>query len=540
MALGPGALSLLLQPTHVNNPARGDGVFQAARIQEEKQQNQWYRGQREQETAEQRRQFDVSHGFEQKKFDYLGQEKRRLEKAAAWDELLDADASQDPQKMLAAWQKARAKGINVPGYEEHLNNLFGEKKPAGTPAAAPADKKDAALSAELDKVQSDALEGIQGPFGSDIGKNVGQGIGDGWEVVETPPEARTAEPPMERSPFTGQMAPPAELGPPQGLAGGLHSAPQPQQPPGALVAYDEETGQAIGTVSPETAIARSRARLREALSPLVENARTPEEQRAAAIAMDTGQRGVGTMPVDKLIASAQERYDAELGRDTAKTVARGGKAAGTGEVAAGAPPDKTMYERAGRSPEEIRANIAIGNYVHTKLIQPAQRIHKTQERIRLVGLVRSLAAKAGSSSGLAQRQAIREVIRESEGARQTDADLNYILNAPGAIARLHMKLNEWVAGGTIPHNFKQQLLDYATLLSAWNRTKQEEARDYIYEQIMKDPTLRDSVTEEDAYRWAEQGARGAGGVADTPGISKKGRGSKSEVDSLVEELEGAD
>lgn len=597
MALGPGALSLLLQPTHVNNPARGDGVFRAADQLEQQRQNQWYRGQREQETAEQRRQFDVSHGLEQKKFDYLGQEKRRTEEMSVYDELLEAEASQDPQKMLAALNKARARGVTAPGYEEKINELFksgGEKgeatQPEETPTAQP-------------KPEAPTKGGIRGPI-------VGESIGDGWEVVETPPEA-TGEPerpaqwltnemeargeipvqPMpgwERSPFTGEMLPPLpqesvttqngmspqggpwndgvqrgpvgpiepipnhvggpqqptpipnHIGGPPGLRGGLPQGPAPQQAPapsGATVVYGSD-GKPLGTVDPETAMARSRERVRAALSPLTEQARTPEEKRAAAIAMDSGQRLVGSMTVDKIIQNAQERYDAELGRDTAKTVARGGKAAGAGEVAAGAPPDKTMYERAGRSPEEIRAIAAIGNYVHTKIIQKAQQVHNTKELQRVAGTARAVAAKVNKEGGFAQRQSIRDILRMTEGARQTDADLNYALRGDGALGQLHLKLNEYIASGTLPHNFKQQISDYATLLDAHNRDRQKKAAAYAREFAMQDTGLRDMVGEEDLAHWAEQAARGAMGEAIGP-TPKKATGNR-EVDSLVEELEGAD
>lgn len=517
MALGPGALSLLLQPTHVNNPASGQGIFRAAEQMENKKQNAWYRGQREQELDFQKRQHD----FEVGKFAYGVQDKKRLEEMSVYDEFLEAEALQDPQKMLAAWNKARARGVTAPNYEEKINQLF---KAQDTKGEGTAPETSPAAETAAPAPQKPPSGGIKGPL-------VGESIGDGWEVLETPPEAMEEEPrpaqwltnemeargeipvqPMpgwERSPFTGevlpplpqgsittQSGPPPGIGGPPGLRGGLPQSPAPQQPqapPGATVVYGSD-GRPLGTVDPETAMARSRERVRAGLSPLMENARTPEEKRAAAIAMDSGQRLVGSMTVDKVIQNAQARYDAELGRDTAKTVARGGKEAG-GAPAAGSGAG-SFTEDTGLESQDYRINQAAKS-----IAEGLKQAYNTRALNQAASAYRAMVANAKANTGPQNLAAVKHMLQITENGRLSNQDLEMALASGGRLNALHGQLMAWTAEGRLPPGYLKSVQAYGKVLEAIELEKRAEIYEEGLASIMGN-RLFASLAPEDQEWWA--------------------------------------
>lgn len=518
MALGPGALQLLLQPTHVNNPASGQGIHRAAELVERKRNSAWEQQQAGREFEHEKQ----KHDFEVGKFVHGVQDKKRLEEMSVYDELLEAEASQDPQKMLAALNKARARGVTAPGYEEKINNLY--KSDGGKGQATEPEK-----SPEAPAATPPPKGGIKGPI-------VGENIGDGWEVVETPPEAMAEggppprpaqwltnemeargeisvqpQPGWERSPFTGEMLPPlpqesitTQAGPPpagiagpQGLRGGLPQGPasqQPPAPPGATVVYGSD-GRPLGTVDPETATARSRERVRAALSPLMENARTPEEQRAAAIAMDSGQRLVGTMTVDKIVENAQQRYDAELGRDTAKTVARGGKEAG-GAPAAGSGAG-SYTEDTGLENQDFRINDSA-----RQIAEGLKRAYNTKALNEAVSANAAMVANAGANTGVQNLAAVKHMLQITENGRLSNQDLEMALASGGKLNQLHAQLMAWTAEGRLPPGYLKSVQAYGKVLQAIELEKRAE----IYEEglaSIRANRLFASLSPEDQEWWAQ-------------------------------------
>lgn len=117
MALGPGALSLLTQPTHIRNPARGTGMLEYTRQRDQRQKDAWYQQQREKEFEQQSDINERRFGLEEERFEYGKSETIRKEQAAAFDRLQEAIRSKNPDIVSAAVEDAARYGISVPGYQ---------------------------------------------------------------------------------------------------------------------------------------------------------------------------------------------------------------------------------------------------------------------------------------------------------------------------------------------------------------------------------------------------------------------------------------
>jgi hypothetical protein len=346
---------------------------------------------------------------------------------------------------------------------------------------------------------------------------------------------------MGLSPFTGQASSPGEQtlplpGLPQagiGGLGGLSPAPTPQ--PRGMVIVDADTGEELGTLDYDSASARAAARVGTVFDPLIANQRNGNEQRAAAIAKDTALRMLGQpgITVEEAIKEGHRRYDQEMGNETAKSVARGGKDL----------EDQTYggvsYEKGGRTPEQVRTSKSVADYVHMRIIQKAQNLYSTKELVNASAAASSIAAKMTDSNSVSQRGGIRDVIVMTEGKRGTDKDLNYALSGAGKLAQLHMELKSWTDGGDVPQQLKSKFQAYAHLLTALTKKQQAKAMRYAEELVYDDPGLYDfGLSPEDKAYWARQAKRGVAGQA--IGLSPRGKAEKEKGEAAVAEEEGGD
>jgi len=575
MALGPGAIGNLTQyiPYRAANP--GESFLRGVESREREQQNQWYRSQKEKEYD--RGIIEEDRNFALKTAEFASAEQRaaeaqRLRKAAAYDELLEAGRGNDPTRLRSAIYAAQAVGIGVDGAEDKLRELESgqsDQQPGPPGQEQPGTKKpmspeDQAISSELDKVRGDALKGL-----GDQTPQPGESIGDGWEVVETPPEAKTEAPApaqwltnemeargeipvqpgpgmgMGLSPFTGLAPSPGEQAlPPQSMPqagvgglGGLSPAPAPQKPRG-MVAYDMDTGEPLGAIDHERGSARAAEKVGYVFDALGSNARNDKEKRAAAIAKDTAIRMLGQpgVTIEEAIAEGHKRYDHETGNDTAKSVARGGKeeeSIPTGTYGGGFSQGTEIGQR------------------ELQLHDRAERMGKDMSGLHSVKNVNTAAAigsqllsQLKSGNSVSQNEVITHLIKMTQGAKSTDADRQFFLSSSGKLDQYELMFRRWAASGSLPPDFRKNIEAYVGLLQAHNLELKAAVYEKAYNRAMETvifsglpPELQEQFARQVANAAVGEGGGGRlRGEKTRESIKSREEGEKSKKSGRAEKL----
>ncbi len=518
MALGPGAIGNLTQyiPYRAANP--GESFLRGVESREREQQEQWYRGQKEKEYDRGVIEGDRDFALEAAAFESAEKrhaEAQRLRKAAAYDELLEASRGNDPTRLRSAIYAAQAVGIGVDGAEDKLRELEsgqGAQQPAAPGqgqlgAEKPMTPEEKALSGELDQVKADAMKGL----GGTETPQPGESIGDGWEVVETPPEAKAEAPApaqwltdemeargeipvqpgpgmglgMGLSPFTGQAPSPGEQalpppGTPQvgiGGLGGLSPAPAPQ--PRGMIAYDMDTGEPLGPIDHERGSARAAEKVGYVFDALGSNARNDKEKRAAAIAKDTAIRMLGQpgVTIEEAIAEGHKRYDHETGNDTAKSVARGGKeeeGIPTGAYGGG------FTEGTGIGPRELQLHDRA-----ERMGKDMSGLHSVKNVNGALGIGGQLLSQLKSGNSVSQNEVITHLIKMTQGAKSTDADRQFFLSSSGKLDQYELMFRRWAASGSLPPDFRKNIEAYVGLLQAHNLELKAAVYEKAYNRAME-------------------------------------------------------
>lgn len=258
----------------------------------------------------------------------------------------------------------------------------------------------------------------------------------GGPLPPAAPQQAAPPQPLQRQPPAQQASPPA----PQ---------PPPGPPPGAPMAPPGPQGSWA-----DQARAQMRGQVRDALQPLVDNAKNDDERAAALQAQKMAEGLVGTLKGgrDDAIKYGAELYEKLMGGLAAKRAAQGGGS--PGQIGGVAAPGKDWSAPT----KEGRARWKdADSHVRAWAKTQGSNIKFNEMNVRQQNLAAASSRLDGDSSALGQRVALGEAIKATFGARFSDTDLNTILDSGGLRARLEKTANFLVGGGELSATVKAQL-----------------------------------------------------------------------------------
>lgn len=362
-----------------------------------------------------------------------------------WQKQLDAPPKLDEKLFLSPGDsllKESAAGNQAAGYNKSL-----------TPRIAPAPIK--------------LEEGPQQPF---------QPFVKGGD--DKAPEPYIPEPPQAQQ---QAAAPPATPGPAQ-------AAPAPAQPPAPPAMAPQRFTVSRGgkdIMSLNRGIGPGPS-IEADFAPLLQNARTPEEKRAAQIAMQTATAVAQKEGLEKGRLAGKQAYDFELnnGRKT-----RIGTGKGVGEAGFGGTGlSKNEYEVG----EDQGAHFqAVVNDVKTRYQLP-----KMNAALRSVG---GMKAQLSTANGVADRNAVRQWIRTTDD-RISDSDFKSTMQGGGAWNQLKSLLGQYTDEGRLSPGYLKQLRDAASKMEAEINEQRSRAAEEAANIARTHPWFSNTDTEDIATR----------------------------------------
>lgn len=221
-------------------------------------------------------------------------------------------------------------------------------------------------------------------------------------------------------------------------------------------------------------------------APLIANARTPDEQRAAKIALETAKAVAQKEGIEKGRLAGKQAYDFEL-NNARKTRIGTGKGIGE-EGFGGTGLSKAEY---GVSEDQGDHFQAVVNDIKTRYQLP-----KMHAALRAVG---GMKAQLSTANGVADRNAVRQWIRTTDD-RISDSDFKSTMQGGGAWEQLNTLLKQYTDSGRLSPGYLKQLRDAASGMEAEIRNQQGRAAEDAANIGRTHPWFRNADTEDIANR----------------------------------------
>lgn len=204
-------------------------------------------------------------------------------------------------------------------------------------------------------------------------------------------------------------------------------------------------GQVIGTFDPTQINEARQDKLRSYLKAMRENDRAsmaaawrgPEGAAAAILDAVGGDPRAAEEVATKLAESARTQISAEY---------RAGLQSQRGQAASDNVARRAMHDDLMGIAKEVRTS------------------YKVADAHEAMAEIRNVIAGATSDSSMEQRVAIAQTMRALFTARASDQDRKFIEEGTGAIGRMMMRINSWIAGGQVPDKFLAELHRYANVM----------------------------------------------------------------------------
>jgi hypothetical protein len=208
-------------------------------------------------------------------------------------------------------------------------------------------------------------------------------------------------------------------------------------------------GQTID-VDPEQVLERQRTRVAMSLAPLLKNASTPEEQRAAQMAIESAIGAVGTMSPQEAIEFGVKVYQDPLDRGAKETRARiiGGGGAAAPKGGYGGAPGLT------KEANQVQSGLFDDTNTWLNGFESKHGVQKVREAMQAGDKVAGLLS---SDNPVSQRAALTATLKQWFSSVTSNTELAFVNQSAGVINQLMMELNKYGDEGRLPADFIAKL-----------------------------------------------------------------------------------
>lgn len=262
-------------------------------------------------------------------------------------------------------------------------------------------------------------------------------------------------------------------------------------------------GQTID-IDPNSVAERQRQRVASSLAPLLQNASTPEEQRAATSAIQAAVASVGTLTPDKAIEYGVDLYKDPLNRSAKEKRAR---IVGGG----GVDPKEGYGGVAGLTKDEKQRSLDAGKYARS-VIRDVLTRHNVKGIREELALGEDALSKAKSPDSLAQFASKATLQKMLMKGSLSDRDVARLEGATGNWDRLQQAVNNWTEGGQLPPDVIRQIVAIAQAKNALNRQRLDAAGQAAKEDVLNDESLMKVTDPEELEGWGNTAYGTATGV----------------------------
>lgn len=464
--------------------------------------------QRNRAMAEEKRQFGIEDARKQQYFGFQRQqwqsgvdERKRGEQIKAFTALQAAMDSGDVEQATAAANQLRILGVGV-------RELSGEEPSA---PAAPNPLAAGGLSSKVAAARAAARPEQGTPEDYDPGgayvQPAAQPAAKIPSVIQADAKERGYDQPVEPqaapepdadvseedrirpTPARAQMPQPR-----QGIPGERQDVSLPaggQRMPGR--GFELDFGGKIIRIDPESVHERQVQRVKGVLQPIFESSTSPEEKKAAQMALNAAAGAVGIVPPEDAVKLGIDVYEKAMER-MAK-LARA-KVAGASRASAGSGYDTRLGK--------------VGDDFRTYLNQTQNQQAVKGARISLQN-ARHVLEMANSSDALAQFSAKADLLKETMRGALSDKDVARFEGAAGKWNQARTWVNTWTAGGQIPPDVLRQIKEIAIAKVRAERERLEAVAQQFVDSLDQ-PDLVGNLTPEELERYKDAGYRAIAGV----------------------------
>lgn len=325
-----------------------------------------------------------------------------------------------------------------------------------------------------------------------------------------PPQGMPAPPPPSPAP-PGMAPPPAQAGPnialppppglplvPRARLGPVSVPPPPTSPSAPALTPPSASPEAPGGLqvvrngSPVLSLSAAggaKAQVEKALAPLVSAARTPQEVRAAKIAMQTAEAVVTKEGIEKAREAGMNAYKFEIGQQTARDAAA---------LRAQGQHGEEKYGGTGRTKAELDINDRdykkVNDYIQKKSVASGLgEMGKNENGFRSV----LVAAKSGTGTG--QIAAVTKALKAmGNSGAMSDRDLERIMRSAGLWENFKNVISQ-AESGTLPPALVQNVI----AMAEQSLSSIQDRRDQIGAQAYDDMMANEFISEGGRKKAAE-------------------------------------
>lgn len=286
-------------------------------------------------------------------------------------------------------------------------------------------------------------------------------------------------------------------------------------------------GQTID-IDPQSVQERQRQRVANSLAPLLRNASTPEEQRAAATAIQAAVESVGTLKPNEAIEYGLGLYKDPLDRGAKEKRAR--IVSSKGEPGAG-PLGKVPFQQQSTLADDVDLLI--------ERVQNQNTVKQTRDQLENG---KKIAGMLSSNNPVAQVGAQAATIKQFYSAASSDRELMTVLNAGGKWTQFEREYNNWVNTGKMPDSFRKSLAEVASIANKYAREKIARVGRHAGHRVRTNPFLKSRMTPEqleEAGRYAEDSILGTDDAAQEAAPKGKTRSALTAVQNAPRPKPGA-
>lgn len=224
---------------------------------------------------------------------------------------------------------------------------------------------------------------------------------------------------------------------------------------------------------PEAHAAGRQAQVRQILSPLEKEAKTPQQKEAARQAIAYGSKRATAMPANDAAKVGEEMYRFLLG-ESGKTRRAGMKASRMG----------------GKDTLQHWDKI---DRAYLKGIDRARQDHDIQEIEGELAGADQVLDFLRSDNPAEHRRAFDDYLKSVQGSRPSDADYKRVQEMSGAIERLKNQVKSWIAGGEFGEKFRSNFAEMIQKVKQRAALKKAYAAEQARRNVLSSPLIRNTL-----------------------------------------------
>lgn len=252
-------------------------------------------------------------------------------------------------------------------------------------------------------------------------------------------------------------------------------------------------GQTID-VDPEQVLDRQRTRVATSLAPLLKNASTPAEQRAAQMAIESAVGAVGTLTPQQAVEFGVKIYQDPLDRSAKETRARliGGKGAAPGGF--GGTPGLT------KEGNQVQSGLFDDTNTWLNGFESKHAVQKSREAMQAGDKAINLLS---GDNPVAQRAALTATLKNWFSSVTSNTELAFVTQSAGMLNQLQMELNKYGDEGRLPAGFIAKLKGAVATTQSQFRKHMHELGTKAASEYLSNGTLTSRMSPEQAQSQAD-------------------------------------